>query len=137
MSGMTAHPATQQGQAMGAYEQTLKVLGKLESLVQAAGGHRHNIIKTVVYLTDIADKDEVGRARRDFFAGHYPCSTLVAVLVRTDDKRRGRLNCIAHLLGQFPYADVPHDDISLPDRVFNPSYERKVLPPELYVPQKY
>jgi len=79
MSGMTAHPATQQGQAMGAYEQTLKVLGKLESLVQAAGGHRHNIIKTVVYLTDIADKDEVGRARRDFFAGHYPCSTLVAV----------------------------------------------------------
>jgi polyphosphate kinase len=25
----------------------------------------------------------------------------------------------------------------LPDRVFNPEYERKVLPPELYVPQKY
>jgi len=83
MSGMTAHPATKQaadaGQPLGAYEQTLVVLRKLEVLVQAAGGHRHNIVKTVVYVTDIADKDEVGRARKDFFEGHYPCSTLVAV----------------------------------------------------------
>ena len=83
MSGMTAHPATQkaaeEGRPLGAYDQTLVVLRKLEALVQAAGGHRHNIIKTVVYLTDIADKDEVGRARRDFFEGHYPTSTLVGV----------------------------------------------------------
>lgn len=83
MSGATAHPATREaaarGEPMGAYEQTLHVLGKLETLVKAAGGHRHNIVKTVVYLTDIADKDEVGRARRDFFQGHYPCATLVAV----------------------------------------------------------
>lgn len=83
MSGMTAHPATRhatdQGSPLGAYEQTLLVLEKLEKLVRAAGGHRHNIVKTVVYLTDIADKDEVGRARKDFFDGHYPCSTLVAV----------------------------------------------------------
>lgn len=83
VSGMTAHPATQQavanGQAMPVYEQTLRVLRKLESLVQAAGGHKHNIVKTVVYLTDIGDKDEVGRARRVFFEGVYPCSTLVAV----------------------------------------------------------
>lgn len=83
MSGMTGHPATrqaaEQGQPLGAYEQTLVVLRKLEALVQAAGGHRHNIVKTVVYVTDIADKDEVGRARRDFFGAHFPCSTLVAV----------------------------------------------------------
>ncbi|MBA2964957.1 MULTISPECIES: RidA family protein [Ramlibacter] len=83
LSGMTAHPASREaaarGAPLGAYEQTLLVLGKLEALVQAAGGHRHNIVKTVVYVTDIADKDEVGRARRDFFQGHYPCSTLVAV----------------------------------------------------------
>ena len=83
MSGMTGHPGTRDaaalGQPLGAYEQTLVVLKKLEALVQAAGGHRHNIVKTVVYVTDIADKDEVGRARRDFFDGHYPCSTLVGV----------------------------------------------------------
>jgi hypothetical protein len=32
---------------------------------------------------------------------------------------------------------VPHEDVTLPDRVFNPEYERAVLPPELYVPGKY
>lgn len=83
MSGMTGHPATREaaerGAPLGAYDQTLVVLKKLEALVSAAGGHKHNLIKTVVYLTDIADKDEVGRARRDFFGGVYPCATLVAV----------------------------------------------------------
>ncbi|MBP7000402.1 polyphosphate kinase 2 [Amaricoccus sp.] len=53
------------------------------------------------------------------------------------DKRRARLNCIDHLLGLIPYKDVPHTEIALPERVFNPEYERKVLPPKLYVPQKY
>jgi polyphosphate kinase len=58
-------------------------------------------------------------------------------IVEGNDKKRARLNCIAHLLGLFPYGEVPHDDIALPDRVFNPDYERKVLPPELYVPGRY
>ena len=58
-------------------------------------------------------------------------------IVEGNDKKRARLNCIDHLLAQIPYEDVPQDEISLPDRVFNPNYERKVLPPELYVPAKY
>jgi polyphosphate kinase len=58
-------------------------------------------------------------------------------IVEGDDKRRARLNCIDHLLNHIPYEAVPHEEITLPDRVFNPDYERKVLPPELYVPSKY
>jgi polyphosphate kinase 2 len=58
-------------------------------------------------------------------------------IVEGNDKKRARLNCIDHLLGLFPYEDVPHEEITLPDRVFNPDYERAVLPAELYVPQKY
>ena len=58
-------------------------------------------------------------------------------IVEGNDKKRARLNCIAHLLALVPYEEVPHEEITLPDRVFNPEYERKVLPPELYVPQKY
>src|SRR5262245_34635555 len=58
-------------------------------------------------------------------------------IVEGNDKKRARLNCIAHLLEQIPYEDVPHQDITLPDRVFDPNYERKVLPQELYVPQKF
>ncbi|HEU0216675.1 MAG TPA: polyphosphate kinase 2 [Stellaceae bacterium] len=58
-------------------------------------------------------------------------------IVEGNDKKRARLNCIDHLLSQIPYEDVPHEDITLPQRVFNPDYERKVLPHELYVPEKY
>jgi polyphosphate kinase len=58
-------------------------------------------------------------------------------IVEGNDKRRARLNCIDHLLAQFPYEPVPHEDVILPDRVFNPDYERAVLPPELYVAGKY
>ena len=58
-------------------------------------------------------------------------------IVEGNDKKRARLNCIDHFLARFPYAPVPHEEIALPDRVFNPDYERAVLPPDLYVPEKY
>ena len=58
-------------------------------------------------------------------------------IVEANDKKRARLNCIDHLLSMVPYEPVPHESIALPDRVFDPEYERKVLPSELYVPSKY
>ncbi len=58
-------------------------------------------------------------------------------IVPGSDKKRARLNCIDHFLSLIPYGPVPHEEVSLPDRVFNPDYERAVLPPELYVPEKY
>ncbi|RAI38588.1 polyphosphate kinase 2 [Rhodoplanes roseus] len=58
-------------------------------------------------------------------------------IVEGNDKKRARLNCIDHLLQQIPYEPVPHEPIALPDRVFNPNYERRTLPSDLYVPQKY
>jgi len=58
-------------------------------------------------------------------------------IVEGNDKKRARLNCIAHLLDQVPYEDVPRDPISLPERVFNADYERSDMPAELYVPKRY
>ena len=58
-------------------------------------------------------------------------------IVEGNDKKRARLNCIDHFLSLIPYHEIPHDHVTLPERVFNPAYERKVLPEHLYVPQKY
>jgi len=58
-------------------------------------------------------------------------------IVEGNDKKRARLNCMAHLLKQLPYAEVPQEDIQLPQRVFHTEYERKPIPSELYVPQIY
>ena len=58
-------------------------------------------------------------------------------IVEGNDKKRERLNCIEHILSMIPYHDVPHEKVTLPERVFNPDYERQVLPDELYVPKIY
>jgi polyphosphate kinase len=58
-------------------------------------------------------------------------------IVEGDDKKKARLNCISHLLSLVPYTDVEHEDIVLPERVFDPHYERKTLPENLYVPDRY
>ncbi|MGR3321269.1 MAG: polyphosphate kinase 2 [Pseudooceanicola sp.] len=58
-------------------------------------------------------------------------------IVPGNDKKRARLNCIDHLLSLFAYEEVPHEEVQLPNRVFNPNYERSDMPPELYVPSKY
>ncbi len=58
-------------------------------------------------------------------------------IVEGNDKKRARLNCISHLLSLIPYEEVPHEPVALPERVFDPNYERRTLPANLYVPQKY
>jgi polyphosphate kinase len=58
-------------------------------------------------------------------------------IVQGNDKKRARLNLISHLLSMVPYEEVPHQPVALPERVFNPDYERHTLPTELFVPQRY
>jgi polyphosphate kinase 2 (PPK2 family) len=80
--------------------------------------------------------EDYTKAKEETFARtHIPESPWF--IVEANDKKRARLNCIHHLLDQIPYGDVPHEPISLPDRVFNPDYDRATLPNELYVPSRY
>ena len=58
-------------------------------------------------------------------------------VVEGNDKRRARLNCMAHLLSQIPYTEVPQEEVTLPERVYHPNYERHALSPELFVPRVY
>jgi polyphosphate kinase 2 len=44
-------------------------------------------------------------------------------IVRSDDKRRARLNCIRHLLDLIPYKKVPQEKAKLPDRSMNDAYD--------------
>jgi polyphosphate kinase 2 len=58
-------------------------------------------------------------------------------VVHADDKKRARLNCIHHLLSQFPYSEVPRPPVVLPDRVHHPDYHRTPVPDDMYVPAIY
>ena len=58
-------------------------------------------------------------------------------LVEAVDKKKARLNCITHLLGQIPYREVERPAVVLPDRVRHDDYARHEIPPEMYVPERY
>jgi polyphosphate kinase 2 len=58
-------------------------------------------------------------------------------VVEAVNKKRARLNCIAHLLTQIPYEDVPHVQPVMPPREHRPDYARHPVPRELYVPDLY
>jgi len=80
--------------------------------------------------------EDYTRAKEDMFA-RTSIAEAPWFIVEGNDKKRARLNCIDHLLGRIPYNELPHTPVTLPNRVFNPEYERHVLPIELFVPQKY
>ena len=58
-------------------------------------------------------------------------------VAHADDKKRARLNCIAHLLEAIPYDEVPKPDIVLPERIRHPDYHRGPVPQEMYVKAIY
>ena len=58
-------------------------------------------------------------------------------IVQAVDKKRARLNCIAHLLAQFTYHDIEHPEVALPARVRNPDYIRHPSPENMFVPEVY
>ena len=58
-------------------------------------------------------------------------------IVQGNDKRRERLNCMAHILSKIPYAEVEQKKITLPERLFDPNYERQTLTDDLYVPKVF
>jgi polyphosphate kinase 2 (PPK2 family) len=55
-------------------------------------------------------------------------------VVEAVDKKRARLNCIGHLLGQLPYEEVQRPQVVLPKRVHHPDYVRHPVPAEMIVP---
>jgi polyphosphate kinase 2 len=59
-------------------------------------------------------------------------------IVRSDDKRRARLNCIAHLLDLIPYKKIPRDNIKLPKRSDKARYDdQATLKGRNFVPERF
>jgi len=58
-------------------------------------------------------------------------------VVQAVDKKRARLNCIDHLLRQFPYTEVQHDPVVLPQREHHEHYSRQAVPAQMLVPEIY
>jgi polyphosphate kinase len=78
---------------------------------------------------------DYSRARDDMFAA-TDTSWAPWFVAGTDDKRRGRLNIISHLLSHVPYARVPRSDVTLPKRQ-KPGRYREPHPPLHFIPTPF
>ena len=58
-------------------------------------------------------------------------------VVQAVDKKKSRLNCIHHLLGQMPYEETEHAPIVLPERERHEDYVRQPVPQDIVVPEVY
>ena len=59
-------------------------------------------------------------------------------IVRTDDKRRGRLNCISHILARIPYKKIAKDKVKLPKRSNSDKYDDQAsLKGKRFVRERY
>jgi polyphosphate kinase 2 (PPK2 family) len=59
-------------------------------------------------------------------------------VVRSDDKKKARLNCISHLLNMIPYGKIPREKVKLPKRKNKGSYDDQAsLKGRHFVPEKY
>jgi 2-iminobutanoate/2-iminopropanoate deaminase len=66
-------------QGADAYEQAKVIFTKIQKCVEAAGGQMNDVVKIVIYVVDMADNKLVWKARKEFFTGDFPTSTLVQV----------------------------------------------------------
>ena len=59
-------------------------------------------------------------------------------ILRSNDKKRARLNCITHLLNLIPYKKVPREKIELPERSMKGSYDDEAtLKGRKFIAEKY
>ncbi len=81
ISGQVARPYEGGTGLVGSdeYTQAKQIFGRIERIVKAAGGTMDNLVKMTVYMVNITKNTEVWKARREFFTGDFPTSTLVEV----------------------------------------------------------
>jgi polyphosphate kinase 2 len=79
---------------------------------------------------------EYSRAKDEMFA-HTDIKQAPWYVVNADNKKRARLNVIAHLLSLFPYEDLTPEPIILPPREPDSGYVRPPITDQTFVPEVY
>jgi 2-iminobutanoate/2-iminopropanoate deaminase len=93
IAGMTARGAAESDE----YAQAKEIFGKIRHLVEAAGGNMADVVKVTIFVTDISQREKVWQARREFFTGNFPTSTLVQVAALASPALKVEINAVAHI----------------------------------------
>ena len=93
LAGMTASG----GDLSDEYTQSKTIFAKIRHLVEAAGGTMADITKVTIFVTDISQREQVWKARGEFFTGNFPASTLVQVAALANPSLKVEIEAVAHI----------------------------------------
>ena len=93
VAGMTATG----GDLTDEYTQAKAVFAKIKNLLEAAGGTMADVVTVTIYVTDISQREKVWQARREFFSGNFPCSTLIQIAALATPALKVEINAVAHI----------------------------------------
>src|SRR5207248_11307222 len=93
VAGMTASG----GDLTDEYTQAKAIFTKIRHLVEAASGTMADIVTVTIFVTDISQREKVWQARREFFTGNFPASTLVQVAALANPSLKVEINATAHI----------------------------------------
>ena len=79
VAGTTAHSGTEIIGKNDAYAQSIYILHKIENALAEAGGKMSDVVSTRIYVTDIKNWEDIGRAHGEFFKKIKPAATMVEI----------------------------------------------------------
>ena len=97
VAGMVSRGSDGKVVAGDEYDQAKMIFFKIKNLVEAAGGVMTDVVKVTIFVTDISQREKVWRARREFFAGNFPASTLVQVAALAEPSLKVEIEAVAHI----------------------------------------
>ena len=99
ISGQVARPLEGGRTLVGSseYEQARQIFTRIKGICEGAGGSLDDLVKMTIFMVDIKNNTEVWRARREFFSGDFPASTLVEVRSLAGPETLVEIEAVAYL----------------------------------------
>jgi 2-iminobutanoate/2-iminopropanoate deaminase len=99
ISGQVARPLDGGKTLVGSneYEQAKQIFTRIKCICEGAGGSLDDLVKMTIFMVNIKNNTEVWRARREFFSGDFPASTLVEVRSLAGPETLVEIEAVAYL----------------------------------------